>query len=78
MQSIIVMLHQRSTRKERITGIKSCPWNSSQKRHPKPYRLMVRGVSHQKRLEELKSMRDTNLISAPEFEQKKKEILDQV
>ena len=35
-------------------------------------------VSHQKRLEELKSMRDANLISEQEFEQKKKEILDQV
>ncbi len=34
--------------------------------------------SHQKRLEELKNMRDTNLISEQEFEQKKKEILDQV
>ena len=34
--------------------------------------------SHQKRLEELKSMLASNLISEKEFEQKKKEILDQV
>jgi len=34
--------------------------------------------SHQKRLEELKSMRDANLITEAEFEQKKKEILDQM
>ena len=34
--------------------------------------------SPQKRLEELKNMHDANLISEQEFEQKKKEILDQV
>ncbi len=34
--------------------------------------------SNQKRLQELKNMRDANLISEQEFDQKKKEILDQM
>jgi hypothetical protein len=38
----------------------------------------IKPGSNQERLQELKNMLDTNLISKQEFEQKKKEILDQV
>ncbi len=59
------------------------PQMSSQQHHPKPTQLSnqksaFKGETPTKKLEELKNMKDKDLISEEDFESKKKEILDKI